>query len=83
VDIDDGMGNRLASFEQEANGPSACVSIGDRSTHANGYRIVSIRSRFIGPAGREGNHVAKAARLHLRWHEDDRRFVLVGLERDE
>jgi len=83
VDIDDGMGNRLASFEQEANGPSACVSIGDTSTHATGYRIVSIRSRFIGPAGREGNHVAKAARLHLRWHEDDRRFVLVGLERDE
>jgi hypothetical protein len=83
VDIEDGMGNRLASFEQEANGPSACVSIGDTSTHATGYRIVSIRSRFIGPAGREGNHVAKAARLHLRWHEDDGRFVLVGLERDE
>ena len=83
VEIEDGLGNRLAAFEQEANGPSACVSIGDTATHASGYRVVTVRSRFIGPAGREGNHVAKASRLHLRWRENDGRFVLVGLERDE
>jgi hypothetical protein len=44
---------------------------------------VGIRTQFAATAGRAGTNVSKAARLHLRWRDGDRRFVLVGLERDE
>jgi hypothetical protein len=83
VEVTDGAGGRIAAFEQEAGGPVACVSIGGTQSHAGSYRIVSIRTRFIGTAGRAGTNVSKASRLHLRWRDDAGRFVLVGLERDE
>jgi hypothetical protein len=45
-----------------------------------GYRILRIAARLD---GREGAAVTKASRVHLRWREAERRFVVVGLERDE
>ena len=83
VDVSDGRGNLVAHSEQEAFGPAACVPIGDTEPHATGYRVVEIRARLIGPAGHDGNHLTKATRVHLRWRNADRRFALVGLERDE
>ena len=83
VEVSDGRGNRVAAYEQEAAGPVACVPIGSTEPRATGYRVVEIRSRLVGAAGREGNHVSKATRVHLRWRDAERRFVLVGMERDE
>ncbi len=83
VSVSDGAGKQLAGFEQPASGPDACVPIGDVAPDASGYRVVEIRSRFIGPAGHEGLHVGKPARVHLRWRETERAFAVVGLERDE
>ncbi len=82
VDVEDGLGNRIAGFEQEATGPAACVPIGG-AEKGSGYRVVSVRARFIGPAGHEGVHIGKATRVHLRWRDSIGRFVVVGLERDE
>jgi hypothetical protein len=83
IEASDGRGNQIASFEQQATGPGACVPIGNPERGATGYRVVQIRAHLIGAAGHEGTHVTKAARVHLRWRDDDGRFVLVGLERDE
>ena len=83
VQVTDGRGKGLAAYEQQAVGPAACVSIGSPASTDTGYRVVEIRSHLIGPAGHEGNHVSKAARVHLRWRAAEGRFVLVGLERDE
>jgi len=83
IEIGDGRGKTIASYEQDAAGPFACVPIGGAERPDSGYRVVEIRSHFVGAAGREGNHVAKAARVHLRWRDGEGRFVVVGLERDE
>ena len=82
-----GRGGRRARqphrrVEQEAAGPAACVPIGG-AERGSGYRVVPIRSRFVGAAGHEGVHVGKATRVHLRWRDGIGRFVVVGLERDE
>jgi hypothetical protein len=82
VDVSDGLGNRLVSIEQEATGPATCLPIGG-AERGSGYRIVEVRARFVGPAGREGVHVGKATRVHLRWRDSIGGFVIVGLERDE
>jgi hypothetical protein len=47
-----------------------------------GYRIVRVATS-LGVPGAVAPQVAKAARIHLRWREADKRFVVVGLERDE
>jgi hypothetical protein len=83
VTVSDGLGNRLTAYEEQAAGPSACLSIGGPGPGATGYRVVEIRAHLIGAAGHEGQHVTKAARVHLRWRDSEGRFVLVGLERDE
>jgi hypothetical protein len=83
VEVSDGLGNRVAAYQQEATGPVACVPIGSTEPRATGYRVVEIRARLVGDAGRKGVHVTKATRLHLRWRDADRRFVFVGMERDE
>ncbi len=82
VDVLDGSGASLTSFEQAANGPRACVSIGGAAP-GSGYRVVSIRERLSEPEGRSAATIGKAARVHLRWREAEHRFVVVGLERDE
>jgi hypothetical protein len=82
VEADDGLGNPIARYEQDATGPAACVPIGG-GERGSGYRVVAVRARFVGAAGREGVHVGKAAQVHLRWRESIGRFVIVGLERDE
>jgi hypothetical protein len=48
-----------------------------------GYRIVSLATTLDGGAGSAKRLTTKAARIHLRWREAERRFVVVGLERDE
>jgi hypothetical protein len=83
VEVTDGRGSRVASLRQDATGPFACVAIGDLSPGATGYRIVQIRTHLVAAAGRDGNHITKASRVHLRWRAEEARFVIVGLERDE
>jgi hypothetical protein len=75
-DVGDGHGVRLARGEQAATGPHGCVTIGGTG-RGTGYRIVSVRERL--GDGQPG----KAARIHLRWRDGERRFVVVGLEREE
>jgi hypothetical protein len=82
IEADDGFGDRIASYEQGATGPAACVPIGG-AEKGGGYRVISVRARFVGAAGHEGVHVGKATRVHLRWRASIGRFVVVGLERDE
>ena len=47
VEVGDGLGNRIASFEQEATGPAACVPIGG-TDRGSGYRVVEIRRPIRG-----------------------------------
>ncbi len=74
VDTRDGEGRSLGGKRWRAHGSRACVEVaggpGDR------YRIVSITAELPGRR-------AKAARVHVRWRAEERRFVVVGLERDE
>lgn len=74
VDITDGYGRPIGSFEQASTGPHACVGIG---APGGEYRVVSLRTRLSGGAA------GKASRVHLRWRARESRFVVVGLERDE
>lgn len=80
VDRLDGQGRVVASFEQRAWGPHACVGTGGPDPRLP-YQVVRIRERLRGPQGEA--HVAKASRVHLRWRAAEQRFVVVGLERDE
>jgi hypothetical protein len=75
-EVTDGHGNRLSSGERPATGPLACVPTGGAG-RGTGYRIVQVATRL------GGGSVTTAARIHLRWREAERRFVVVGLERDE
>jgi hypothetical protein len=82
VEVLDGYGAPLGSFEQPADGPRACLSIGGAAP-VSGYRVVRIRERLSEPEGRGAATIGKASRVHLRWREAEHRFVVVGLERDE
>jgi hypothetical protein len=61
--------------QQASTGARTCVPFGDAGP-GSGYRVVEIRTRL-------GTQVSKAARVHLRWRQEEARFVVVGLERDE
>jgi hypothetical protein len=76
-EVTDGHGTRLAAGEAGAAGTNACVPTGGVG-RGTGYRVVSIAARY-GPAAGP----TRASRIHLRWREAERRFVVVGLERDE
>ena len=80
VEVSDGHGNRLSSEEHAPSGPRTCVVLGGGAGDS-GYRIVTVRARF----DRAGTTQAtsKAARIHLRWRDQEWRFVVVGLDRDE
>ncbi len=80
VDWLDGQGQAIGSFEQPARGPRACVATG-QPRPAGPYRVIRIRERLSDPDG--GTRVGKATRVHLRWRAGERRFVVVGMERDE
>jgi hypothetical protein len=82
VDVTDGDGAPLASFEQPARGPHACVGIGDAEPGI-GYRVVHVRERLAETVGGAETTVGKAALVHLRWRAREHRFVAVGLEREE
>ena len=80
VDRLDGDGRVVASFEQRATGPRACVGTGGPDPGMP-YQVIRMRERLRGPRGEA--IVGKASRVHLRWRAAERKFVVVGLERDE
>ncbi|HVY45749.1 MAG TPA: hypothetical protein VHB21_07710 [Minicystis sp.] len=82
VEVADGRGNRIYAGEHRPDGPRTCVPIAARDV-GTGYRIVSLATTLDGGAGSAKRLTTKAARIHLRWREAERRFVVVGLERDE
>jgi hypothetical protein len=82
VDVADGDGRPLASFEQPVSGPHACVGIGDAEPGI-GYRVVRVRERLPEAEGDRATAVGKATSIHLRWRDRENRFVVVGWERDE
>jgi hypothetical protein len=81
VEVTDGHGVRLASTTVTPQDAGACVPIGGAG-RGTGYRIVRVATS-LGAPGAGQPAVAKAARIHLRWRDAERRFVVVGLERDE
>jgi hypothetical protein len=81
IEINDGLGVRLASHTSAPAGARTCVAIPPEATDT-GYRIVEVRSRYAGSA-RAPETVSKASRIHLRWRKAEARFVVVGLERDQ
>lgn len=81
--VTDGQGGSLGEREVEPTGPRTCVPIGGAEPGATGYRVVALTARVAGGAGRAGVPRAKTTRVHLRWRASERRFVVVGLERDE
>ena len=80
VTVEDGNSATLAAFEQAAVGARACVPLGGAS---GGYRVVSVRERLAGGAGRPDELIGKAAHVHLVWRAAEHKFVVVGLERDQ
>lgn len=89
VEVTDGGGIRIAATEVSSAGePRTCVTVpARRPAPANGagddgYRVVRVAARTPGAEAGPGATRA-AARIHLRWREAERRFVVVGLERDE
>ena len=81
VEVSDGRGaqHARASSSRQDRG-RACRSAAPVGT---GYRIVAVSTSLAGGAGSAKTHVTKTSRIHLRWRETERRFVVVGLERDE
>jgi hypothetical protein len=82
IAVADGLGHSLDSGEQRPGGPRTCVPIAAGDV-GSGYRVVSIATTLDGGAGSTKRLTTKASRIHLRWREAERRFVVVGLERDE
>jgi hypothetical protein len=75
VQVSDGRGQALWSGERAPRGPRTCVPIAATEV-GSGYRVVAISTAL-------GAEVTKTSRVHLRWRAAERRFVVVGLERDE
>jgi hypothetical protein len=69
-------------FGQAATGARACLPF-LAAGQGSGYRVVEIRTRLAGGGAGVEDGLTKAARVHLRWRPAERRFVVVGLERDE
>jgi len=82
VQVTDGRGQVLFRGEQAAEGARACVPIAAGPV-GSGYRIVSVTTALAGGVPHGGGGVTKTSRVHLRWRDAERRFVVVGLERDE
>ncbi|MFH0898997.1 MAG: hypothetical protein V2A73_00050 [Pseudomonadota bacterium] len=90
----DGSGRRMAAGAQRLTGPRVCLPIGPsrlvgqcstmprampglgERTPVATYRVVTVSSTIAGAP-------AKPARIHLAWRASEKRFVVVGLERDE
>jgi hypothetical protein len=82
VDVSDGYGVSLLSTEVPAAPGRTCVPTGGAG-RGTGYRIVRVATSLGVPSTGFAPAVAKPARIHLRWREAEKRFVVVGLERDE
>jgi hypothetical protein len=82
VEVTDGRGARLYAGEQAPQGVQTCVPIA-ASDVGTGYRVVAISTSLAGGVPHASSGVTKASRIHLRWRAAERRFVVVGLERDE
>jgi len=82
VAVSDGFDHRLLASDVSPPGPLTCVPIAAAPV-GSGYRVVSVSTRLTGGAGTPDRDTTKASRIHLRWREAERRFVVVGLERDE
>ncbi|HVU51537.1 MAG TPA: hypothetical protein VHL80_12670 [Polyangia bacterium] len=82
IDVGDGLGRRLYVGRRPADGPRACAPIAPEAA-GTGYRVVSIATELASAGAGGESVVTKASRIHLRWRERERRFVVVGLERDE
>jgi hypothetical protein len=80
VEVNDGAGGRLATSQQAAAGSRTCLPLPSARSPGTGYRIVQITSRYHDGAP---PLASRASRIHLRWRPGERRFVVVGLERDE
>jgi len=76
VEVSDGLGHVLASGEARGDGPRVCLGI-SASASAGGYRVVRVATRL------GGGEPARATLIHLRWRASERRFVVVGLAREE
>jgi hypothetical protein len=82
IEVGDGLGHRLYAGQQQAGGPRTCVPMMPVAV-GTGYRVVSIATELPPDRAGAGVGTTKASRIHLRWRESERRFVVVGLERDE
>jgi hypothetical protein len=82
VQVGDGRGAVLLAREQPAQGARACIPIASEQP-GSGYRVVSIATALAGGVPHQPSGVTKSSRIHLRWRDAERRFVVVGLERDE
>jgi hypothetical protein len=74
----DGRPPRHAS--RRPDGARTCVPFGG-APGVGGYETIEVRTRLDGPG--TASTASRAARVHVRWRESERRFVVVGLEREE
>jgi hypothetical protein len=80
VTVTDGDGRALLATERPTTGERACVPLA-AADPGDGYRVVRVTTTLAGaetPPAR-----ALPARIHLRWRAAERRFAVVGVERDE
>jgi hypothetical protein len=66
--------------QQPPGGARTCVPLGGAPV-AGGYETIEVRARLAGPG--TTSTATRAARIHARWRESERRFVVVGLDREE
>jgi hypothetical protein len=76
VETTDGRRGLLAALDQPADGAHTCLPL-PRGPVGTGYRIVRVSAR---PG--DGRTALPATQIHLRWRAAERRFVVVGMERE-
>jgi hypothetical protein len=73
IRVQDDHGDELLDVRMKSPGKDVCVPIGRGNRP---YRVVTVASLTDG-------HQTRATYVHLRWRSNERRFVVVGMERDE
>jgi hypothetical protein len=74
VSLTDAKGRMLAPKRRVAGADEPCVTFDPRADAA--YRVMHVRASVHGRS-------AKTSRVHVAWRPEERRHVVVGLERDE
>jgi hypothetical protein len=72
VRVRDERGQELVTARWQPQSPVACISL----DHHRGYKVVTVTSIVRGKP-------EQSAHVHLRWRPAERRYAIIGLDRDD